>query len=68
MPSSAKESHLKDDLLYPVLEIMPRRDERQFLPSGSDVAVMWASGLGATQTTPSTSTQAAPAPAPEDWN
>ena len=34
----------------------------ELLPSGSDAAVMWASGLGSTQTTPSTSTQAAPAP------
>jgi hypothetical protein len=59
---------MKDKLLYPVTEIIPLRDEPQFLPSGSDVAVMWVGGLGATQTTPSSSTQAAPAPAPEDWN
>ena len=37
------------------------QDER-ILPSGSDAPVMWANGLGSTQTTPSTSTQAVPAP------
>ena len=36
--------------------------EERFLPSGSDAAVMWANGWGSTQTTPSTSAQAMPAP------
>jgi hypothetical protein len=57
---------LKDKLLYPYLMAEVIRwtdtDENRFLPSGSDAAVMWASGLGSTQTTPCTSTQAAPAP------
>jgi len=55
---------LKDKLLYqyPMTELIRWRDEDRFLPSGSDAAVMWASGLGSIQTTPSTSTQAAPAP------
>jgi hypothetical protein len=55
---------LKDKLLYsyPMTEMIRWTDENQFFPSGSDAAVMWASGLGSTQTTPSTSTQAAPAP------
>jgi hypothetical protein len=55
---------LKHKLIYPMTEIIcwTDRDENRLLPSGSDVAVMWASGLGSTQTTPSTSTQAAPAP------
>ncbi len=35
---------------------------KRFSPSGSDAAVMWAHGLGSTQTTPSTSAQAVPAP------
>ena len=49
-------------VVYPMTEIICWNDETRFLPSGSDAAVMWASGLGSTQTTPSTSTQAAPAP------
>jgi hypothetical protein len=55
---------LKDKLLYPypMTELTCWTDEDRFLPSGSDAAVMWASGLGSTQTTPSTSTQAVPAP------
>jgi len=53
---------LKHELLYPMTEIICWKDESRFLPSDSDVAVMWASGLGSSQTTPSTSTQAAPAP------
>src|SRR5206468_7039698 len=59
-----KERDLKGKLLCPYLmtEIICWTDEDRFLPSGSDAAVMWASGLGSTQTTPSTSTQAAPAP------
>lgn len=36
--------------------------EQRFSPSGNDAAVMWAHGLGSTQTTPSTSAQAVPAP------
>ena len=56
---------MKDKLLkypYPMAEVIRWTDENQCLPSGSDAVVMWASGLGSTQTTPSTSTQAAPAP------
>ncbi len=55
---------MKDKLLYPypMADVIRWTDEDGFLPSGSDAAVMWASGLGSTQTTPSTSTQAAPAP------
>jgi hypothetical protein len=53
---------LKYKLLYPMTEVVCWGEESRFLPSGSDAAVMWASGLGSTQTTPSTSTQAAPAP------
>jgi hypothetical protein len=52
----------KDKLLYMVPELICWTDETRILPSGSDAVVMWASGLGLTQTTPSTSTQAAPAP------
>jgi len=60
---------LKHKLIYPMTEIICWTDsgENRLLPSGSDAAVMWASGLGSTQTTPSTSTQAAPAPR-EDGN
>jgi hypothetical protein len=36
--------------------------EQRLLPSGSDAAVMWANGLGSTQTTPGSSAQAVPAP------
>lgn len=36
--------------------------EERLLPSGSDAAVMWAIGLGSTQTTPGSSAQAVPAP------
>ena len=53
---------MKYQVLYPMTEIVCWNDESRLSPSGSDVAVMWASGLGSTQTTPSTSTQAAPAP------
>jgi hypothetical protein len=53
---------LKHKHLYPTTEVIRWTDDERFLPSGSDAAVMWASGLGSTQTTPSTSTQAAPAP------
>ena len=59
---------MKDDFLYPVTEAIPRTEEHQFLPGDSDVAVMWVSGLDATQTTLRTTSQAAPAPQPEDWN
>jgi hypothetical protein len=59
---------MKDNFLYPVTEVIHRTEEPQFPPGDSDIAVMWVSGLAATQTTLSTSTQAAPAPQPEDWN
>ena len=46
------------------LRLYPVADGHCFqeLPSGSDAADMWAHGLGSTQTTPSTSAQAVPAP------
>jgi len=53
---------LNEELLYAMADIVGWTDENRFLPSSRDAAVMWASGLGSTQTTPSTSTQAAPAP------
>jgi len=50
--------------LIPMAEMIcsEGKDKERFLPSVSDAAVMWASSLGSTQTTPSISTQAAPAP------
>ena len=59
MPSSQEAINLKKPQLRLVSDYL---QEERLLPSGSDAAVMWASGLGSTQTTPSTSTQAAPAP------
>jgi hypothetical protein len=53
---------LKQELLYPMTEVMVWRKEDRFLPSGSSVAVMWAHGLGPNQNTPSASAQAVPAP------
>ncbi len=46
------------------LQLCPVTGSNCFLEfsSGSDAAVMWDHGLGSTQTTPSTSTQAVPAP------
>ena len=61
MRSSQEAVDLKRPKLHPEIEGSGREQER-FLPSGSDAAVMWANGLGSTQTTPSTSAQAAPAP------
>ena len=43
---------MNDKLPYPIPELLCWSDETRFLPSGSDAAVMWASGLGSTQTTP----------------
>jgi hypothetical protein len=59
---------MKDNFPYRETEVIPRTEGHQFLPGDSDVAAIWVSGLGAIQTTPSTSNQAAPAPQPEDWN
>jgi hypothetical protein len=67
MPSSQEVTDLKQLQLYLVSESTYLQDER-LLPSGSDVSVVWANGLGSTQNTPGTSAQAVPAPAPEDWN
>ena len=53
---------MNEELLSAMAEIFGWTDENRFSPSSRDAAVMWASGLGSTQTTPSTSTQAAPAP------
>jgi hypothetical protein len=52
---------LKHFQLYPVAE-NNGAVERQILPGGSGAAVMWANGLGSTQTTPSASAQAVPTP------
>jgi hypothetical protein len=58
---------LKHKHLYPNprTEIICWKDEKRFFPSGNNAAVMWASSLGSSQTTPSTSAQAAPAPGME---
>ena len=59
MPSSQEAVNLKKPQLRLVSEYL---QEERFLPSGSDAAVMWANGLGSTQTTPGSSAQAVPAP------
>jgi hypothetical protein len=61
MPSSQEVTDVKQLQLYLVSESTYLQDE-QLLPGGSDAAVMWANGLGSTQTTPGTSAQAVPAP------
>jgi hypothetical protein len=61
MPSSQEVIDLKQPQLRLVSESNCLQEER-ILPSGSDAAVMWVHGLGSTQTTPSTSAQAVPAP------
>lgn len=56
---------MKQKFLYPMTEMTEIGycgNEDRFLPSGSNAAVMWVNGLGSTQTTPSTSAQAVPAP------
>ena len=59
MPSSQEAINLKQPQLRLVSEYL---QEERLLPSGSDAAVMWANGLGSTQTTPGSSAQAVPAP------
>jgi len=59
MPSSQEAINLKKPQLRLLSDYL--REER-LLPSGSDAAVMWANGLGSTQTTPGSSAQAVPAP------
>jgi hypothetical protein len=61
MPNSQEVTDLKQLQLYLVSESTYLQDER-LLPGGSDAAVMWANGLGSTQTTPGSSAQAVPAP------
>src|SRR5882724_8671395 len=61
MPSNQEAIDLKQPRLQRVTDSNCLATER-FLPSGSDATVMWANGLGSTQTTPSTSAQAVPAP------
>ena len=61
MPEEQEEINLKKLQLYPVCRSNHPEAEK-LLPSGSDAAVMWASGLGSNQTTPNTSAQAVPAP------
>jgi hypothetical protein len=55
---------MKDDLayFYPMIEMVGLIEEPRLLPGGNAAGIMWASGLGSTPITPSTSTQAAPAP------
>jgi hypothetical protein len=55
------ENDLKQLKLHLVSESDRLQDERR-LTSGSDAPVMWANGLGSTQTTPGSSAQAVPAP------
>jgi hypothetical protein len=65
MPSRQEAIKLKLDWKQLQLRLVSEDNDLQdqrILPSGSDAAVMWANGLGSTQTTPSTSTQAVPAP------
>ena len=59
MPSSQEAVNLKKPQLRLVSDYL---QEERLLPSGSDAAVMWANGLGSTQTTPGSSAQAVPAP------
>jgi hypothetical protein len=61
MPDRQEAIDLKQLRLYPIVE---RNSvvERQILSSGNSAALMWANGLGSTQTTPSTSAQAVPTP------
>ena len=59
MPSSQEGINLKEPQLRLMSEYF---QEERLLPSGSDAAVMWANGLGSTQTTPGSSAQAVPAP------
>ena len=61
MPKNQEAIDLEPPMLCPVTERHGLEEER-FLPSGSDASVMWANGLGPTQTTPSASAQAVPAP------
>jgi hypothetical protein len=61
MPGNQEAIDLKQPMLRPVTESHCFEEER-FLPSGSDASVMWANGLGPTQTTPSARAQAVPAP------
>ena len=59
MSSSQEAINLKKPQLRMVSDYL---QEERLLPSGSDAAVMWANGLGSTQTTPGSSAQAVPAP------
>jgi hypothetical protein len=59
MPSSEEAINLKKPQLRLVSDYLL---EERLLPSGSNAAVMWANGLGSTQTTPGSSAQAVPAP------
>ena len=59
MSSSQEAINLKKPQLGMVSDYL---QEERLLPSGSDAAVMWANGLGSTQTTPGSSAQAVPAP------
>src|SRR5512146_496110 len=61
-PSSGRQSFLEQLRLRLMSESNCGLQAERFSPSGSDAADMWDHGLGSTQTTPSTSTQAVPAP------
>jgi hypothetical protein len=52
---------LKELQLYP-LAGWSGGNEKRTLPGGSNVAVMWANGLGSIQNTPSVGAQAVPTP------
>jgi hypothetical protein len=60
-PKHQEAIDLKQLQLYPAAGWNGRNEER-ILPGGSNVATMWANGLGSTQTTPSAGAQAVPAP------
>ena len=53
---------MKQELLYPMTEVMDGRNEDRFLPGGCNAVATWEHGLGPNQTTPSAIAQAVPAP------
>jgi len=63
--SASEDIEVKYEQLYPMPELICGKEEDLLLPGSRDAAFMWASGLGS-KTTPSTSTQAAPAPTVDD--
>ena len=61
MPHQQEAIDLKQLQLYPVAESNGALEKR-ISPGGNSAALMWANGLGSTQTTPSASAQAVPTP------